>query len=31
VQRVAKKYLQSKNRTVLTTNPAAAPPAAPGA
>lgn len=31
VQRVAKQYLQSKSRTVLITNPAAASPAAPGA
>jgi len=31
VQRVAKKYLQAKNRTVIVTNPAPQPAAAPGA
>jgi predicted Zn-dependent peptidase len=31
VQRVAKQYLQAKNRTVIVTNPAARPAAAPGA
>jgi zinc protease len=31
VQRVAKKYLQAKSRTVLVTNPAPPPAAAPGA
>jgi zinc protease len=31
VQRVAKQYLQAKNRTVIVTNPAPPPAAAPGA
>ncbi|HKU16592.1 MAG TPA: pitrilysin family protein [Steroidobacteraceae bacterium] len=31
VQRVAKQYLQAKSRTVIVTNPAPAPAAAPGA
>jgi predicted Zn-dependent peptidase len=31
VQRVAKKYLQAQSRTVIVTNPAPQPAAAPGA
>ena len=31
VQRVAKQYLQAKSRTVIVTNPAPPPAAAPGA